>query len=62
MIKKKSHMLRIDDYRTGALLLMTCTESTIHEVTFYDNDYDEKKVIDELTDMLSLYLIKPEYL
>lgn len=37
-------------------------ESVVHEYTFYENDYDRELIIDELTEAICRYCIKPEYL
>lgn len=54
-------MLRISDLKTTSLILQCALESVVHEVTFYGNDYDKEKVIDELTDLICRYCIADEY-
>ena len=52
---------RISDFYTAAMLIQTSLEAVIHETVFYPNDYDQEKVLQELTDMFCAYLLKPEY-
>ena len=45
-------ILRITDFKTGSLVIKNLLESVIHEYTFYENDYNQENVIDELTDAI----------
>lgn len=54
-------MLRISDLKTTSLILQCALESVVHEVSFYENDYDKEKVIDALTDLICRYCIADEY-
>ena len=51
---------RISDFYTAAMLIQTSLEAVIHETVFYPNDYDQEKVLQELTDMFCAYLLKSE--
>ena len=52
---------RITDFKTAAMVIQTSLEAVIHEAVFYPNDYDKEAVLQELTDMFCMYLLKPEY-
>ena len=61
LLETNKKMLRISDLKTTSLILQCALESVVHEVTFYGNDYDKEKVIDELTDLICRYCIADEY-
>ena len=61
LLETNKKMLRISDLKTTSLILQCALESVAHEVTFYENDYDKEKVIDELTDLICRYCIADEY-
>ena len=54
-------MLRISDLKTTSLILQCALESDVHEVTYYENDFDKENVYDELTDLICRYCIADEY-
>jgi len=56
------HYLRITDFDTASFILQTCIEAVVHEVQFYEIHYSKETVIKELTDMLSRYLFRDEYI
>lgn len=62
IMSKNIEVIRITDFKTGSLVIKNMLESVIHEYAFYENDYDRERVIDELTDAICRYCIKPEYL
>ena len=61
LLETNKKMLRISDLKTTYLILQCALESVVHEVTFYENDYDKEKVIDALTDLICRYCIADEY-
>lgn len=62
LLNEHKDILRVTDISTAVLLINRSLEAVAHEVQFYPNSYDKEKVIDELTDMICRYAIKPEYL
>lgn len=62
MMSQNMEILRITDFKTGSLVIKNLLESVIHEYAFYENDYNQENVINELTDAICRYCIKPEYL
>lgn len=62
LLNEHRDILRITDIPTAVLVINKSLEAVVHEVQFYQKSYDEEKVIDELTDMICRYAIKPEYL
>lgn len=62
IMSENIEVIRITDFKTGSLVIKNMLESVIHEYAFYENDYDRERVIDELTDAICRYCIKPEYL
>lgn len=55
MFKENREGLRIKDLDTAALIIQCSVEAVIHEVTFYPNNYDKEKVINEMTDLICRY-------
>lgn len=62
IMSENIEVIRITDFKTGSLVIKNMLESVIHEYAFYENDYDRERVIDELTDAICRYCIKPGYL
>lgn len=62
LLQEYQHYLRITDFDTASFILQTCIEAVVHEVQFYEVPYDKDTVTKELTDMLSRYLFKDEYI
>lgn len=55
-------LLRITDYKLASMIVENSIEAVIHEAMFFDNTYDNTHLINNLADMLSHYLFKPQYL
>lgn len=62
LLAANKEILKISDLKTASLVIQCSLESVIHEVTFYKNDYDKERVIEELTDLICRYCINEKYL
>lgn len=57
-----SDVLNIKDIALSSIIIQHAVESIIHSLVFFDAPYDKEQILDELSNMLCTYLIKPEYL
>lgn len=62
LLESNKHLLKISDLKTASLIIQCTLEAVIHEVTFYENDYDKERVIDELTECICRYCIADQFL
>lgn len=62
IMSQNMEVVRITDFKTGSFIIKNMLESVIHEYAFFENDYDRNAVIEELTDAICRYCVKPEYL
>lgn len=57
LLEANRNVLKISDFKTAAFIIQCSLEAVVHEVSFYPNDYDKERVIDELTDLICRYCI-----
>ena len=62
LLLKHKNKLRVQHIDAAVKVIHKAAEETIHSMNIFGSDIDEGKILSELKDMISTYLIKPEYL
>lgn len=56
LLEDYKSQLKITDYSTAAIIIQTTIEATVHELSFFPNESDSEREINELSDMIYRYL------
>lgn len=62
LLLKHKNKLRVQHLDAAVRVIHKAAEETIHSINIFGSDIEEGKILSELKDMISTYLIKPEYL
>jgi len=62
LLLKHKNKLRVKHIDAAVRVIRKAAEETIHSINISGSDIDEGEILSELKEMISLYLIKAEYL
>lgn len=51
-------LLKLRDIDTAVFIIQSSIEAVVHEIVFFSSDFDQNKVITELVEMISCYILK----